>query len=71
MAHNTTTRRPPCPQCKRRRQRLRARSPILNTLCSPVARYGFTILAVAGLYANIPAAALASGALAAVAWRYA
>jgi hypothetical protein len=67
----TTTRRPPCPQCKRRRQRLRARSPLLNTLCSPVARWGFTLLAFAGFYAHIQYAALIATGLAVVAWRHA
>ena len=67
---NTTTRRTPCQQCKRRRQRLRAHSPILNTLCAPITRYGFTLLTIAGFYANLTLAALAAGAFATVAWRY-
>ena len=68
MAH--PARRPPCPQCKRRRQRLRARSPILNTLCLPVARWGFTLCAIAALYASLTIPALLAGAVAAVAWRH-
>lgn len=68
MAH--TARRPPCPQCKRRRQRLRAHSPILNTLCLPVARWGFTILAVGAVYAEMTIPALIAGGAAALAWRY-
>lgn len=68
MAH--TARRAPCPQCRRRRQRTRARSPLLNTLCSPVARYGFTLCAVAGLYAGLATPTLLATGLAAAAWRY-
>lgn len=69
MTH-TTVRRPPCSQCHRRRQRLRARSPILNTLCAPVSRWGFTALAVAAMYADLSGAALIAATFAAVAWRY-
>lgn len=69
MAH-TNTRRPPCPQCRRRRQRLRAHSPLLNTLCLPIARWGFTALAIGALAAHLTYAALAAGALAFAAWRY-
>lgn len=69
MAH-TQTRRPPCPACKRRRQRLRARSPLLNTLCLPIPRWGFTLAAIAALYAELAPAALFAGALAAIAWRH-
>ncbi len=69
MAH-TQTRRQPCPACKRRRQRLRARSPLLNTLCLPVARWGFTLLAAGALYAELVAPALLAGALATIAWRH-
>lgn len=70
MATKTTTRRPPCPQCKRRRQRLRARSPLLNTLCAPVSRWGFTLLAIAGFYAELTIPALIATVLAVVAWRH-
>jgi hypothetical protein len=66
----TATRRTPCPQCRRRRQRLRARSPLANTLCAPISRWGFTLLAVAALYAGLTAPALAAGGIAALAWRY-
>jgi hypothetical protein len=59
-----------CPQCQRRRQRLRAHSPLLNTLCLPVARWAFTLLAVAGFYANLVVPALIAGAIAFAAWRY-
>jgi hypothetical protein len=65
-----TATRPPCPQCRRRRQRLRARSPLANTLCAPVSRWGFTLLALAALYAGLTAPALAAGTVAAIAWRY-
>jgi hypothetical protein len=64
------TRRPPCLQCQRRRRRLRAHSPILNALCMPVARWGFTILAAGAFAAELTTPALIAGALAAVAWRY-
>lgn len=64
------TRHAPCPACKRRRQRLRARSPLLNTLCLPVSRWGFTLAALAALYAGLTGAALLAGALAVVAWRH-
>jgi H+/Cl- antiporter ClcA len=64
------TRRAPCPQCRRRRQRLRAHSPLLNTLTMPIARWAFTLLAVAALYAGLTAPALVTGAIAALAWRY-
>lgn len=70
MASKTTTHRPPCPQCKRRRQRLRARSPLLNTLCSPVARWGFTLLAIAGIYTGLTLPALIAAGLATIAWRH-
>ncbi len=66
----TTARRPPCPQCKRRRQRLRAHSPLLNTLCLPVARWGFAALAVGAVYAEMTIPALIAGVLAVSAWRY-
>lgn len=64
------TRRAPCPQCKRRRQRLRAHSPLLNTLCLPVTRWAFTLLTIAALYASLTTPALVAGAIAALAWRY-
>ena len=64
------TRRAPCPQCQRRRKRLRAHSPLLNTLCLPVTRWAFTLLALAALYTGLTAPALAAGAIAALAWRY-
>lgn len=70
MADKTTTHRPPCPTCKRRRQRLRAHSPILNTLCAPVSRWGFTALAVGGFYAGLTIPALIAAALATFAWRH-
>ncbi|WP_435279307.1 hypothetical protein [Streptomyces sp. 1222.5] len=70
MAHTTTARRAACPTCRRRRQRLRARSPLLNALCLPIARYGFTLLAVAGLYAQLTTPTLIAAGLAAIAWRY-
>lgn len=44
--------------------------PLLNTLCLPVARWGFTLLAVAGLYADMPVAALLAAGLATIAWRH-
>jgi len=66
----TTTHRAPCPTCKRRRQRLRAKSPLLNTLCLPVTRWGFTLAAIAALYADLALAALFAGALAVIAWRH-
>jgi len=62
--------RTPCPACKRRRQRLRARSPILNTLCAPVSRWGFTALAIGGFYANLLIPALLATGLATIAWRH-
>lgn len=64
------TRRAPCPQCRRRRQRLRARSPLLNTLCLPITRWGFTALTLIALTANLTTPALIAGALAYTAWRY-
>lgn len=70
MAQHHTTRRTPHPTCRHRRRRLRARSPLLNTLCSPVARYGFTLLAIAGLYAGPITPTLIATAFAATAWRY-
>ncbi len=66
----TTTHRPPCPTCKRRRQRLRARSPLLNALCMPVARWGFTLCAIAAFYAGLAIPALIAAALATIAWRH-
>lgn len=66
----TTTHRTACPACKRRRQRLRARSPILNTLCLPISRWGFTLLAIAGFYAGMAAPALIAAGLATIAWRH-
>lgn len=66
----TTTRRAPCGQCKRRRQRLRAHSPLLNTLCSPVSRWSFTLLAVGGFYAQLTFPALFATGIAVAAWRY-
>ncbi|MEU3527539.1 hypothetical protein AB0E62_27335 [Streptomyces sp. NPDC038707] len=63
-------RRKPCPQCRRRRQRLRARSPLADTLCSPVARWGFTLCTIAGLYAQLTVPTLIAAGLAATAWRY-
>lgn len=65
-----TTHRTPCPACKRRRQRLRARSPLLNTLCLPVSRWGFTLCAIAALYAGLTAPALIAAGLATIAWRH-
>lgn len=69
-----TGRRTPCPACKRRRQRLRARSPLLNTLCLPVARWGFTLLAIAGFSFNdegqLTIPALIATGLAVIAWRH-
>ena len=65
-----TARRAPCTQCQRRRQRLRTCSPLLNTLCLPISRWSFTLLALAALYAGLTAPALAAGAIAALAWRY-
>lgn len=67
---NPATRRIPCPQCQRRRQRLRAHSPLLNTLCQPVTRWAFTLCAIAGLYANLVIPALIAAALATIAWRH-
>lgn len=64
------TRRAPCIQCKRRRQRLRVHSPLLNTLCMPVTRWGFTALAIGALAANLTTPALIAGGLAFTAWRY-
>lgn len=64
------TRRAPCTQCQRRRQRLRAHSPLLNTLCMPVTRWGFTLLAVVAVAAELTTPALIAGALAYAAWRY-
>jgi hypothetical protein len=64
-------RRPPCPQCKRRRQRLRAHSPFLNTFCMPISRWGFTLCAIGALYAGLTIPTLLAGALAGLAWRYA
>lgn len=61
---------PTCTQCQRRRQRLRAHSPLLNTLCLPVTRWAFTLLALAALYASLTTPALVAGAIAALAWRY-
>lgn len=70
MTQHATVRQQSCRQCKRRRQRLRARSPLLNTLCAPVSRWGFTVLAVAGFYVGFTTAALIATALAVVAWRH-
>ncbi len=64
------TRRAPCTQCQRRRQRLRAHSPLLNTLCLPVTRWAFTALAIGALAADLASPALIAGAFAAAAWRY-
>lgn len=61
---------PPCTQCQRRRRRLRAHSPLLNTLTLPVTRWGFTLLAVAALYTGLTTQALVAGAIAFTAWRY-
>jgi hypothetical protein len=61
---------PPCPQCQRRRKRLRAHSPLLNTLCLPVTRWAFTLLTLAALYTGLTAPALVTGAIAYAAWRY-
>ena len=66
----TTTRRTPCGQCQRRRQRLRARSPLLNTLCSPVSRWAFTALAALAITAHLTTPALVATGIAAAAWRY-
>lgn len=66
----TTTRRAPCGQCKRRRQRLRARSPFINALCSPVSRWTFTLLAIAGFHEHLTTPALVATGIAALAWRY-
>ncbi|MBE4796147.1 hypothetical protein [Streptomyces caniscabiei] len=65
-----TPTRQPCPTCKRRRQRLRARSPLANTLCAPISRWGFTLLTIAALYAELTTPALIAGGFAALAWRY-
>lgn len=70
MTQHHTARRPPCPQCKRRRQRLRARSPLLNSLCTPISRWGFTLLAVAGLYAGLTLPTLIAATVATIAWRH-
>ena len=64
------TRRAPCPQCRRRRQRLRAHSPLLNTLCLPITRWAFTLLTLTALYTGLTTPALAAGGIAALAWRY-
>lgn len=64
------TRRTPCTQCRRRRQRLRAHSPLLNTLCLPITRWAFTLLTVVALYASLTGPALVAGGIAALAWRY-
>lgn len=64
------TRRAPCTQCQRRRRRLRAHSPLLNTLCLPITRYAFTLLTIAALYASLTTPALIAGAIAFTAWRY-
>ena len=66
----TTTRRTTCGQCRRRRQRLRARSPLINTLCSPVSRWAFTALAVLAFAAHLTTPALVATGIAAAAWRY-
>lgn len=66
----TTAHRTPCPTCKRRRQRLRAHSPLLNTLCLPISRWGFTLCAIAALYAGLTVPALLAGGLATIAWRH-
>ena len=66
----TATRRPPCPQCRRRRQRLRARSPLANTFCAPVSRWGFTLLALVAFAADLATPALVASGIAAIAWRY-
>lgn len=65
-----TTRSAPCPQCRRRRQRLRAHSPLLNTLTMPITRWAFTLLALAALYTGLTEPALVAGGIAALAWRY-
>ena len=62
--------RAPCTQCRRRRRRLRAHSPLLNTLCLPVTRWAFTALTVAALAADLVTPTLIAGALAFTAWRY-
>lgn len=59
-----------CPQCQRRRRRLRAHSPLLNTLCLPVTRWGFTLLALTALYTGLTTPALVAATLAALAWHY-
>lgn len=64
------TRQAACTQCRRRRRRLRAHSPLLNTLCLPVTRWAFTALTVAALYTGLTTPALFAGALAFTAWRY-
>lgn len=64
------TRRAPCAQCRRRRQRLRAHSPLLNTLCLPVTRWAFTALTVVAVTADLAIPALIAGGLAFAAWRY-
>lgn len=61
---------PPCAQCQRRRRRLRAHSPLLNTLTTPITRWAFTLLAVAALTAGLALPALVAGGIAALAWRY-
>lgn len=66
----SATRRAPCTQCRRRRQRLRAHSPLLNTLCLPVTRWSFTALTVIAVAADLAIPALVVGALAFTAWRY-
>jgi hypothetical protein len=66
----TATRQSPCPQCRRRRQRLRAHSPLANTLCAPVSRWGFTLLALAAFAADLATPALVAAGFAAIAWRY-
>ncbi|WP_210614486.1 hypothetical protein [Streptomyces scabiei] len=64
------TRSASCTQCQRRRRRLRAHSPLLNTLCLPVTRWAFTALAIGALTADLATPALIAGALAYAAWRY-
>jgi uncharacterized membrane protein YbhN (UPF0104 family) len=64
------TRQAACTQCRRRRQRLRARSPLLNTLCMPISRWAFTALTVIAVAANLTTPALIAGAIAFTAWRY-
>ena len=65
MAHH-----PPCRACKRRRQRLRAHSPLLNTLCLPIPRWGFTLCAITALYAGLLYPALIAAGIATIAWRH-